>query len=375
MQVAIAIKSGLHRVWPDAEYFLMPVADGGEGTVQTLLDALGGQSINTRVTGPCGQPLDAAFALVGDGQTAVIEMAAASGLEQTPLDRRDPGTTTSFGTGELIKAALNLGVSRIILGLGGSATNDGGAGMLQALGGKLNDNTGQPIARGGRPLADLTSIDLTRLDSRLSSVRVDVACDVTNPLVGPQGATAVFGPQKGASPEEIPILDDNLRNFGTLLEQTTGIAVLEAPGAGAAGGVGAALMAGLGASLRPGIDIITEALGLAKLIQEADLVITGEGRMDSQSIQGKAPSGVARLANQAGVPVIGIAGALTDDTSVLTDNGFNAVFACTQRPMPLAEALADAGQRLESVACNIALTLSAGKSLKEVSVRQQGHAQ
>lgn len=357
MEVAVAIRSGFQKAWPNAEYCLLPVADGGEGTVQTLVDALGGYQLSVPVTGPCGSPVEAAFGLVEEGRTAVIEMAAASGLEMTPIAQRDPGTTTSFGTGELIRAALDQGVSRIILGLGGSATNDGGAGMLQALGCELSDSAGAPIGPGAQGLGDLSDIVLAALDPRLAGVRFDVACDVTNPLVGPEGATAVFGPQKGVTAADIPRFDDHLRHFGMLLEQVTGDAVLDAPGAGAAGGMGAALMAVVGAALQPGIDIVTQALKLPELIRDADLVITGEGRMDSQSIQGKAPMGVARLAQQAGVPVIGIAGALADDTTVLTSNGFSAVFACTQRPMPLAEALTDASQRLESVAGNIAFTL------------------
>ncbi|TGG93583.1 glycerate kinase [Natronospirillum operosum] len=357
MEVAMAIRSGFQKAWPNAEYCLLPVADGGEGTVQTLVDALGGYQLSVPVTGPCGSPVEAAFGLVEEGRTAVIEMAAASGLEMTPIAHRDAGTTTSFGTGELIRAALDQGVSRIILGLGGSATNDGGAGMLQALGCDLSDSAGAPIGPGARGLGDLSNMGLSALDPRLQGVRFDVACDVTNPLVGPQGATAVFGPQKGVTAADIPRFDGHLRHFGMLLEQVTGHAVLDAPGAGAAGGMGAALLAVVGASLQPGIDIVTQALRLPELIRQADLVITGEGRMDSQSIQGKAPIGVARLAQQAGVPVIGIAGALADDTTVLTSNGFDAVFACTQRPMPLAEALTDASQRLESVAGNIAFTL------------------
>jgi len=307
-QAARAIEKGFRDVFPEAEYVLIPMADGGEGTVQSLVDATGGTVIEKRVTGPLGEPVDAFFGLLGDGKTAVIEMAAASGLHLVPNEKRNPLLTTTRGTGELIRAALDKGVEHLIIGVGGSATNDGGAGMIQALGGRLLDQKRQEIAPGGGHLSELAEIDLSSLDSRLKKVKIDVACDVDNPLTGPNGASAVFGPQKGATPEMVRQLDENLSRFADVVEQTLEKPIRHVPGAGAAGGLGAGLLAFLDAELKRGVEIVLEAVQFQERVKDASLVITGEGRIDGQTISGKTPIGVAKAAKQYGIPVIGIAG-------------------------------------------------------------------
>ncbi|QNK31486.1 glycerate kinase [Serratia sp. JUb9] len=354
LEVATAIERGFRQIYPDARYVKLPMADGGEGTVDAMVAATDGQIVNVTVTGPLGQPVEAFYGLLGDGKTAVIEMAAASGLHLASGDRRDPRITTSFGTGELILAALDRGVSAIILGIGGSATNDGGAGMMQALGVKLLDRQGQPLPAGGAALADLAQIELGALDSRLRRVTITVACDVDNPLCGKQGASAVFGPQKGATPQMVDQLDRALRHYGELLERVTGCGVINAPGAGAAGGMGAALLGMLNAELRPGVEIVVETLRLEAALQDADLVITGEGRLDSQSIHGKTPIGVARVAKRHQRPVIAIAGSLTRDYQVVHQHGIDAAFSVLDRVMTLEEALTDAARNLEVTARNVA---------------------
>lgn len=276
LEVASAIEQGFREIYPDAEYVKLPVADGGEGTVEAMVAATGGLLVPLTVTGPLGEPVEAFYGLSGDRQCAFIEMAAASGLESVPPAQRNPLLTTSWGTGELIRHALDAGVRQIIIGIGGSATNDGGAGMAQALGAKLLTAEGQQIASGGGALETLARIDLSELDSRLADCRIDVACDVTNPLTGPQGASAVFGPQKGATAQMIDRLDSGLRHYARIIARDLDIDVLSLEGGGAAGGMGAALYAFCGAQLRPGIEIVTDALQLAERVADADLVITGE---------------------------------------------------------------------------------------------------
>jgi glycerate kinase len=336
------------------QYVKLPMADGGEGTVDSMVAATGGEIVRVEVTGPLGQPVSAFYGLLGEGETAVIEMAAASGLHLAPKGQRDPRITTSYGTGELILAALERGVKTIILGIGGSATNDGGAGMMQALGARLLDDQQQPLPPGGAALARLAQIDLSAVDPRLQQVSVTAACDVDNPLCGPHGASAVFGPQKGATPEMVTQLDAALSHFGSLLQQATGREVLNAPGAGAAGGMGAALLGMLNARLRPGIEIVIETLRLEEALRDADLVITGEGRLDSQSIHGKTPIGVARVAKRHGLPVIGIAGSLSKDYQVVHQHGIDAAFSVLDRVVTLEEALTDAADNLEVTARNVA---------------------
>ncbi|EKM6440575.1 glycerate kinase [Cronobacter sakazakii] len=354
MDVARAIEAGFREIYPQAHYVCVPMADGGEGTVEAMVAATGGQIITTPVTAPLGNKVDSFFGLLGDGETAVVEMAAASGLHLVPTAQRDPRITTSYGTGELILAALERGVKAIIIGIGGSATNDGGAGMMQALGARFLDGEGRELAPGGAALARLERLDLSALDPRLAQVSVTAACDVDNPLCGEKGASAVFGSQKGATPAMVTELDAALRRFGEQLEAATGKAIISAPGAGAAGGMGAALLGMLNAELRPGIEIVTESLGLAQAVRDADLVITGEGRLDSQSIHGKTPIGVARVAKQFQRPVVAIAGSLTPDYQIVHEHGIDAAFSVIDRIVTLQEALDDAERNLRVTARNVA---------------------
>ena len=354
MDVATAIEAGFREIYPQATYVRLPMADGGEGTVEAMVAATGGHIVQVPVTGPLGNRVEGFYGVLGDGETAVIEMAAASGLHLVPPAQRDPRITTSFGTGELILAALDSGVKAIIIGIGGSATNDGGAGMMQALGVRFLDSQQRGLLPGGASLAALEHIEMSGLDPRLAHTTFTVACDVDNPLCGAKGASAIFGPQKGATPEMVAQLDAALRRFGTTLEAVTGKRIISAPGAGAAGGMGAALLGMLNAQLRPGIDIVTQTLGLAQAVRDADLVITGEGRLDSQSIHGKTPVGVARVAKQFQRPVVAIAGSLTPDYQVVHEHGIDAAFSVLDRIVTLEEALDDAARNLRVTARNVA---------------------
>ncbi|MCG9725005.1 glycerate kinase [Vibrio brasiliensis] len=358
MEVATAIESGFKEIMPDAEYIKLPMADGGEGTVQSLVDATGGDIVTVEVTGPLGQPVEGFYGLLGDGSTAVIEMAAASGLHLVEPDERNPLLTTTYGTGELIKAALDRGVDHIIIGIGGSSTNDGGVGMAQALGAKLVDANGVDLPFGGGALADLVSIDLSGLDSRLATVQLEVACDVDNPLCGPKGASHIFGPQKGATPEMVTELDANLAHYAEVIRQTNGKEVINQAGAGAAGGLGAALLGLFDATLRPGISIVMDAVNLAEVVKDADLVITGEGRIDSQTIHGKTPIGVARTAKLYNLPVIGIAGSTAQDCCVVHDHGLDAVYSVVLGATDLPTALKEAAFNVEMTSRNIAAALA-----------------
>jgi len=358
LEVANAIERGFKQVFPDASYVKVPLADGGEGTVQAMVDACDGDIIKLPVSGPLGDELGAFYGLLGDGQTAVIEMAAASGLQLVPFEKRNPLLTSSFGTGELILDALNKGARKIILGLGGSATNDGGAGMMTALGARFFTGDGQAVSSGGQGLAEIARIDISQLDTRLADIHFDVACDVDNPLCGKKGASAVFGPQKGAEPEMVKQLDANLEHYAKQLKTLTGKDVRDIEGAGAAGGMGAAVLAFLSARLRPGIEIVMETVGLAEKVAGASLVITGEGRIDSQTIHGKTPVGVARVAKAAGCRVIGIAGSLSDDHEIVREHGFDAVFSIVPGPMDLQEALRTGAENLTAFSTNLALALA-----------------
>ncbi|WP_434639063.1 glycerate kinase [Klebsiella sp. I138] len=363
LDVASAIEAGFQEVYPEAEYVKLPVADGGEGTVEAMVAATQGRLVQVTVTGPLGKPVNAFYGLSGDERCAFIEMAAASGLESVPPACRNPLFTTTWGTGELIRHALDAGVQQIIIGIGGSATNDGGAGMVQALGGKLLSADNQQIASGGGALDQLVRIDLSELDSRLADCRIDVACDVTNPLTGPEGAAAVFGPQKGATAEMIVRLDRALAHFARIIQRDLGVDVLHLEGGGAAGGMGAALYAFCGARLRPGIEIVTDALHLAELVADADLVITGEGRIDSQTVHGKVPVGVAKVAKRFNVPVIAIAGSLTADVGIVHQHGLDAVFSVIYSVCTLEEALENAADNVRMTARNVATVLSMGRKL------------
>lgn len=363
LQVATQIEAGFRDIFPDASYVKLPVADGGEGTVEAMVAATHGNVIQVEVTGPLGEQVNAFYGVSGDEQCAFIEMAAASGLEQVPTAKRNPLVTTSWGTGELIRHALDSGVKHIIIGIGGSATNDGGIGMLQALGARLLDRDGEPLGFGGGELHKLACVDITGLDKRLKDCRIEVACDVSNPLTGQEGASAIFGPQKGATPEMVRQLDEGLEHYAKIIARDLDIDVLNLSGGGAAGGMGAALHAFCGAQLRRGIEIVTEALNLDELVRDADLVITGEGRIDSQSIHGKVPIGVATVAKRYNKPVIGIAGSLTSDVGVVHQYGLDAVFSVLYTVCTLEEALENASENLRIAARNIAATLAIGISL------------
>ncbi len=363
LEVATEIEAGFREVFPNAEYLKIPMADGGEGTVAAMVDATGGTLIEVSVTGPIGEPVAASYCLSGDGTTAIIEMASASGLALVAPHLRNPWKTTSYGTGELIRAALDKGVTHLIIGIGGSATNDGGAGMLQALGVKLLDSSGREIGFGGGRLANLDKIDVCDMDPRLKECRIEAACDVNNPLTGPKGASAVFGPQKGAAPEMVAGLDANLIRYAIIITRDLGKQVDQVPGAGAAGGMGAALLAFLGAQLRSGIEIVMEAVGLEAAVKDADLVITGEGRIDSQTINGKTPIGVARMAKRYGKPVIGIAGSLASDAALVQGHGIDAVFSILSQVSTVDEALANAAVNVRTASRNIAATLKLAKEI------------
>jgi len=359
-EVAQAIEKGFREIFPDAQYISVPVADGGEGTVDAMISATQGSKVVTTVTGPLGEPVTACWGISGDGKTAFIEMAEASGLALVPNEKRNPLVTTSHGTGELILRALDNGVRNIIIGIGGSATNDGGAGMMQALGAKLTDAAGKEISPGGGGLLSLNNIDISGLDKRLESCVINVACDVTNPLTGDNGASRIFGPQKGADEAMIVELDRNLAHFAQMIKKHLRIDVENAPGAGAAGGMGAALMAFLEADLRSGVEIVTEALNLEEHIHNCSLVVTGEGRMDSQSIRGKVPIGVAAVAKKYRKPVIGIAGSLACDVAVVHQHGIDAVFSVLNSIGTLDEALKNAFENIYRASRDIAATVAIG---------------
>jgi glycerate kinase len=360
--VAKALAEGWRRVFPEDDLRLVPMADGGEGTVDALVAATGGQYVRVPVTGPLGEPVEAVYGLLGDAKTAVIEMASASGLPRVPLERRDPRTATTYGTGELIRHALENGARRIIIGIGGSATNDGGAGMAQALGYGFYDDQGRPLPPGGAALARLARIDASSPHPGLAACDIQVACDVDNPLCGPRGASRVYGPQKGATPEMVEELDAALRHFGAVIGRELGVSVMDLPGAGAAGGLGAGLMAFAGGRLRPGVELVADACGLAEHMRGAGLVITGEGRLDGQSAHGKTPVGVARLAKAQGVPVVAVAGALGEAYGVVYEQGIDAAWSISPGPMTLDEAMEKALPLLTRTAEAVARTWRAART-------------
>ena len=357
--VAAALERGVLRVFPQAEVRKIPIADGGEGTVEALVTATGGQMKQERVRGPLGEVVDACWGILGDGKTAVIEMAAASGLPLVPPDRRDPRITTTYGTGELIRTALDEGLRRIIIGIGGSATNDGGTGMAQALGAKFLAADGTELPPGGGALAQLKTIDLSGLDSRLTETEITVACDVDNPLCGQRGAAAVFGPQKGATPAMVAELDAALGHFAGCARAATGRNVADLAGAGAAGGLGAGLLFFTPAKLRPGVEIVLEAVKFAEVVKDAAFVITGEGRTDFQTAYGKAPVGVAKVAKQFGVPVFCISGGLGDGADDVLAQGIDAVMSICSRPLSLDECMRDGATLIEEAAARLCRILQA----------------
>lgn len=339
-----AVKQGILRVFPEAEVVELPLADGGEGTMENLVYASRGRKVEVEVTGPLGNRVTAAYGVLGDGRTAVIEMAQASGLPLVPAAERNPLVATSYGTGELIAHALDAGFRRFIVGLGGSATNDGGAGMLQALGLALLDESGRPLPPGGAALRRLHRIDASKLDARLRESSFEVACDVTNPLCGPQGASAVFGPQKGATPEMVAVLDEALRHYGECIRRERGIDVLDAPGAGAAGGMGAALLGFLNARMRSGIEMVLEESGWMRHLAGADLIVTGEGKLDAQTLSGKVIAGVCRSAREHGIPVAALCGAMELSGGDMDRLGLAAAFSIAKGPCRLEDAIGHAAE-------------------------------
>lgn len=349
LEVARAMSEGIRRVVPDAEVVLVPVADGGDGTLETLVEGSGGQIRTCEVTGPLGERITARWGAMGDGNTAMIEMARTSGLALVPVERRNPLITTTYGLGEAILTALDAGFRRFIIGIGGSATNDAGAGMAQALGIRLLDRDGRDLPFGGAALARLERIDTSGLDPRAHESQFRVACDVNNPLTGPRGASAIYGPQKGATPEMVKQLDEALKRFAEVVRRDIGADINDLPGAGAAGGLGGGLVAFLNAELRPGVDIVLETVGLAQKLQNADLVITGEGSLDHSTVYNKAPVGVAARAKALGIPVVAISGSLGQGYYGVHHHGIDAAAAITFAPMTLDEASRRAAELITAV--------------------------
>ncbi|QTJ45504.1 glycerate kinase [Dolosigranulum pigrum] len=364
LEAANAIERGFRKVFTQADYKKIPMADGGEGTVESVIDATDGRLRRIQVHGPLGEEIYASYGISGDGKLAIIEMAASSGLQLTVEKNRNPMKTSTIGFGELINDALDQGVDELLLGIGGSATNDAGAGMISSLGGKLLNKNGKEIHPTGEGLAELSKIDLSGLHPRLKDVDIRVACDVDNPLCGPQGASYIYGQQKGGTPEQIEQLDQNLARFAQVLKNQFGRDVMHIPGAGAAGGLGASLVGLLGASLERGGDLIVDILDLKEKIQGADLVITGEGGINHQTVYGKTPIAVSMVAKQYNVPTIAIAGCLKDDYDVIFDKGISAVFSIIQELNPLEVILNNGEVNLEKVAENIAQVLKVGKRIK-----------
>lgn len=356
-EVCIAMEKGLRKVYPKSNYVHVPMADGGEGTVQSLVDASGGQIHYKEVMGPLGQPVTAKYGILGDGKTAAIEMASASGIHLVTKETKNPLITTTYGTGELIRECLDKGIKQIVIGIGGSATNDGGSGMAEALGAKFLDEAGNTLPRGGGSLDKLASIDISALDQRLQHVQLIVACDVTNPLCGERGASHVFGPQKGATPEMVQKLDANLAHYAKIVHLQLQKDVRDIPGAGAAGGLGAGLLIFTQAVLQKGIEIVIEYTGLKQKLADADVVFTGEGGIDFQTKFGKTPYGVARAAKEAGKQVIAVAGYIGEGIEALYDEGIDAVFGIVPGASELEKLLAEGAQNVERTCENIARVL------------------
>ncbi len=342
LNAAEAISIGVKNIYPSAEVLLCPVADGGDGTLETLVEVSNGNIVECVVEGPTGTSVEAQWGAMGDEQTAVIEMARTSGLALLDLSERDPLNASTYGLGEAILSALDQNYRKFIIGIGGSATNDGGAGMAQAVGISLKDKFGKEIPRGGAALSKLHSIDTAGIDPRIKQSEFMVACDVNNPLTGPEGASAVYGPQKGATPEMITQLDEALKNFAETILRDLGEEVEHISGAGAAGGLGAGMMAFMGGTLKPGVDIVLDTVGLADKLKGTDIVITGEGGIDFQTVYDKAPIGVAKLAKNLGIPTIALAGLVGKDFQVVHKDGIESVFSIVNGPMTLENASSNA---------------------------------
>lgn len=362
-EVCLHIKEGIKRASDKIEVITIPLADGGEGTATSLIKATGGRLTPTNAHDPLMRKRTSFFGVLGDNKTAVIEMASASGLTLLKENDRNPMITTTYGTGELIKEALDLGYRKILIGIGGSATTDGGMGMAMALGVKFLDENNHELPHGGGSLGSLRNIDISGLDPRISECDITVICDVDNPLCGPLGAAHVFSPQKGANKEAIKILDANLGHYAKIIETTKGISILDLPGAGAAGGLGGGLYAFLNARLERGIDIILKFSGIEEVIPEVDYIITGEGMIDAQTSFGKAPLGIARLGAKFGIPVIAFTGALGKDISNLYNQGFTSFFSIAEGPMTLETSIKECPILLENLGENIARLLISHKKI------------
>ncbi|MXY20289.1 MAG: glycerate kinase [Dehalococcoidia bacterium] len=360
LDAAEAMRKGIVAVFPDADAVLVPVADGGDGTLETLVEGSGGEIREATVTGPLGERRAAQWGAMGDGVTAVIEMARTSGLALVPLDRRDPLNATTYGLGEIVQYALDDGFRRFIMGIGGSATNDAGAGMAQALGVRLLDAAGDELPHGGAALTNLSRIDMAGIDPRVTESSFLVACDVSNPLTGPEGASAIYGPQKGATPEMVQTLDSALLHFSEIVQHDIGADVNDLQGAGAAGGLGGGMVAFLDAELRAGVDIVLDTVALDTALEGADLVLTGEGALDYQTVYSKAPIGVAERAKRFGIPVIAIAGTLGDRYRLVHEHGIDAAVAITNAPMNLEEASSRAAELIADAAEQAARMMKVG---------------
>ena len=359
--VAEAMERGILRVFPSADVCKVPIADGGEGTVEALVTATGGLRRYTEVCGPVGERISALWGVLGDGKTAVIEMATASGLPLVTREKRNPLKATSYGTGELIRAALDAGLRKIIIGIGGSASNDGGVGMARALGIRFTSDNGEELPEGGAALIGLKKIHLSGLDPRLLETEITVACDVDNPLCGPRGASTVFGPQKGATPEMVAELDLALGHFALCAREATGRHMAELPGAGAAGGLGAGLMFFTSAILKPGVEIVLDAVGFSAVVKDAAFVITGEGRTDFQTAFGKAPVGVAKVAKQYDVPVFCLSGGLGKGADDVLAQGIDAVMSICDRPLSLEECMSTGDALIESATARLCRIIKAAQ--------------
>lgn len=362
LEAAAAMARGVARAVPDATIDQVPMADGGEGTTHALVAATGGSIREAQVTGPLGEPVVACFGLLGDGQTAVIEMAAASGLVLVPAEKRNPLIATTRGTGELLLSAIAAGARRVVIGIGGSATNDGGAGLGQALGYRLLDDAGRELDPGGGPLGRLARIDASGRRRELDGVEVAVACDVTNPLCGPAGASAVYGPQKGASPPMVETLDRNLHHFATIVARDLGADIKDQPGSGAAGGLGGGLVAFANGQLEPGVNLIITAVNLANRLENADLCLTGEGAIDAQSAFGKTAVGVGRLARSLDCPVMALAGSIGPGAEAVIEQGIDACFSICPGPISLDQAIDQASVLLERAAEQAVRGFMAGRN-------------
>jgi glycerate kinase len=352
-EVCLSMERGIKKADSSITCVHVPMADGGEGTMQSLIDATKGEIYSLKVIGPLGEEIEALYGVLGDKETGILEMASASGIGLVPADKRNPLVTTTYGTGQLIKACLDKGVKRLLIGIGGSATNDGGVGALQALGARFLDIHGMELGFGGGELNNLASIDLTNFDPRIKDTVIEVACDVTNPLCGPRGASNVFGPQKGATPEMVAILDDNLRHYASVIKDQLNIDAIDIPGAGAAGGLGAGLMAFLGGTLKKGIDMVIQYAGLEEKIKDCDMVFTGEGSIDFQTQYGKTPMGVALVAKKYDKPVIALAGRVGEDIEVLYEKGIDAIFGIMKGASSIEEALLKGEENVEKTAESI----------------------